>query len=67
VSTEAAAFPWEAVLHAGLCRMRLSIRDFWAMTPRELAYALGLLRPAPIATQRSDLTALMLAFPDDKE
>ena len=47
--------------------MRLAANDFWAMTPRELAYALGLLRPAPIATQRSDLTALMLAFPDEKE
>jgi len=47
--------------------MRLSIRDFWAMTPRELAYALGLLRSRPAATQRADLTALMLAFPDDKE
>ena len=50
MSAEAAAFPWEAVLHAGLCRMRLAANDFWAMTPRELAYALGLLRPAPIAT-----------------
>ncbi|WP_421594552.1 rcc01693 family protein [Shinella sp. M27] len=67
MSAEAAAFPWEAVLHAGLCRMRLSTRDFWAMTPRELAYALGLLRPRSLATQRADLTALMLAFPDEKE
>ncbi len=47
--------------------MRLSTRDFWAMTPRELAYALGLLRPRSLATQRADLTALMLAFPDEKE
>ncbi len=67
MSAEASAFPWEAVLHAGLCRMRLSARDFWAMTPRELAFALGLLRPRPSATQRADLTALMLAFPDEKE
>lgn len=30
------------------------------MTPRELAYALGLLRSRPAATQRAELAALML-------
>lgn len=55
------------MLHTGLCRMRLPATAFWAMTPRELAYALGLLRPLPIATRREELTALMQAFPDEKE
>ncbi|MCO5150426.1 MULTISPECIES: rcc01693 family protein [unclassified Shinella] len=64
---ERAAFPWEAVLHAGLCRMRLSAKDFWAMTPRELAFALGVLRPVPSAPGRNALAALMRAFPDHKE
>jgi len=63
----APAFPWEAVLHAGLCRMRLSARDFWAMTPRELGFALGLLRPSAIVPGRGALTALMQAFPDEME
>ncbi len=64
---EATAFPWEAVLHAGLCRMRLSARDFWAMTPREFGFALGVLRPLPAMPGRSAFAALMRAFPDDKE
>lgn len=55
------------MLHVGLCRMRLPAKDFWAMTPRELAHVLGLLRPLPAATRREDLTALMQAFPDEKE
>ncbi|WP_257948220.1 rcc01693 family protein [Shinella sp. CPCC 101442] len=64
---EAAAFPWAAALHAGLCRMRLSAKEFWAMTPRELAFALGVFKPGPSAPGREALTALMAAFPDDKE
>ena len=34
------------------------------MTPRELAFALGMLRPQPAAPGRGALAALMLAFPD---
>lgn len=64
---EVPAFPWEAALHAGLCRMRLSAKDFWAMTPRELGFALGLLRPSPAVPGRAALAALMLAFPDGTE
>ena len=67
MSGEAAAFPWAAVLHAGLCRMRLSAKDFWAMTPRELAFALGLLRPASAVPRRETFAALMAAFPDEKD
>lgn len=49
----------------GLGRMRLSPRDFWAMTPRELAAAAeGVfgLRAEPLA--RGGLEALMARFPD---
>jgi uncharacterized phage protein (TIGR02216 family) len=67
LSGETPAFPWEAVLHAGLCRMRLPAKDFWAMTPREFALALGLLRPSPAVPERGGLAALMRAFPDEKE
>jgi len=64
---EAPAFPWEAALHVGLCRMRLQPKDFWAMTPRELGFALGLLRPSATAPGRASLAALMQAFPDGTE
>ncbi|MCR6498903.1 phage tail assembly chaperone [Shinella sp. CPCC 101442] len=47
--------------------MRLSAKEFWAMTPRELAFALGVFKPGPSAPGREALTALMAAFPDDKE
>ena len=45
--------------------LRLSPRDFWSMTPRELERAISVLRPAgerPPA--RADLAALMRQFPD---
>ena len=58
------AFPWEAVIHAGLCLLRLPANDFWAMTPREMQAALGGLRPRGAAPDRSGLEALMGAFPD---
>ncbi|MFC6445531.1 rcc01693 family protein [Shinella zoogloeoides] len=67
MSGERPAFPWEAALHAGLCRMRLSAKDFWAMTPRELGFALGLLRPSSAAPGRAALAGLMQAFPDRME
>ena len=35
------------------------------MTPRELAFTLGLIRPLPGAPGRADFAALMRAFPDD--
>lgn len=45
--------------------LRLSSRDFWALTPRELAAALeGFYGPAPEAPPRETLQALMRAFPD---
>lgn len=49
---------------AGLGAMRLSPKDFWAMTPRELAAALGVGLVARRAPGRDDLAALMRRFPD---
>lgn len=49
---------------AGLGAMRLSPRDFWAMTPRELAAALGLGSAARSVPGRADLAAMMRRFPD---
>jgi uncharacterized phage protein (TIGR02216 family) len=54
---------------AGLGTLRLAPCDFWSMTPRELDAALrGALGPValPPAMARSDLTALMAAFPDSE-
>lgn len=59
-----AAFPWAAVMHFGLGALRLSPRDFWAMTPREVAAAAGLTDGATGAPDRAALERLMAAFPD---
>ncbi|MCV9997739.1 phage tail assembly chaperone [Pararhizobium sp. YC-54] len=57
-------FPWGAVMHAGLCLLRLPAADFWSMTPREMQAALGGLRPSAAVPDRSGLETLMAAFPD---
>jgi uncharacterized phage protein (TIGR02216 family) len=51
----------------GLGVLRLSPRDFWAMTTRELAAAIDGAtgrRPRVPPMTRADLAALMRAFPD---
>ncbi|WP_244594600.1 phage tail assembly chaperone [Methylosinus sporium] len=52
----------------GLGVLRLAPRDFWAMTPRELACAAeGVYGRAVGAPSRDALMALMRAFPDGDE
>lgn len=59
------AFPWDAAIGFGLGVLRLSSREFWALTPRELARAIAALRAPPAAAlDRGAFTALMAAFPD---
>ena len=51
----------------GLGVLRLSPRDFWAMTPRELASAWGAVvgdRAGPL--ERTELDRLMETFPDGR-
>jgi uncharacterized phage protein (TIGR02216 family) len=60
----ARAFPWDAVIHLGLCRLRLSPRDFWALTPVEFFAMAGGKRPREEVMARDGLEALMRAFPD---
>lgn len=58
-------FPWREAMAAGFGLLRLSPREFWSMTPREFASALGAM--ATEGTQapgRADLVALMRLFPD---
>jgi uncharacterized phage protein (TIGR02216 family) len=54
-------FPWAEVMAAGLGLLRLAPRAFWAMTPRELAAALGnVAQPM----NRETLSGLMKDYPD---
>ena len=60
-------FPWAAAMGFGLGVLRLPPRQFWNMTPRELAAAWGALmgeRTGPLG--RSDLATLMEQFPDGR-
>jgi uncharacterized phage protein (TIGR02216 family) len=59
------AFPWEAAMRFGFGVLRLPARDFWALTPRELASAWGALmgeQRQPLG--RIELGGLMERFPD---
>ncbi|GGF53187.1 hypothetical protein GCM10007301_10810 [Azorhizobium oxalatiphilum] len=61
------AFPWDAAMGFGLGCLRLAPRDFWAMTPRELAAAVRAVNGPPTrgaALDRAGLAALMARFPD---
>jgi uncharacterized phage protein (TIGR02216 family) len=62
-------FPWDAAMTAGLGMLRLAPDAFWSMTPRELDAAMrGAFGIAPMqpAMTRSDLMAMMAAFPDNE-
>jgi uncharacterized phage protein (TIGR02216 family) len=51
----------------GLGVLRLPPRQFWAMTPRELASAWGaVVGPSTTPLQRRDLETLMERFPDGR-
>ena len=46
--------------------LRLSPRDFWAMTPREIHMAMSPFRDRRVSTiERGDLATLMRSFPDE--
>lgn len=60
-------FPWKEAMRFGLGVLRLPPRDFWAMSPRELAAAWGAVmgdRTGPLA--RSEFDRLMEQFPDGR-
>lgn len=62
------AFPWSEVIATGIGRLRLSPKDFWALTPREFAVLAGETRTGPAgAPGRSALDAMMSTFPDRKD
>ena len=61
------AFPWSEAMRLGFGVLRLSSREFWGLTPRELAAAFegasGRARDG--APGRDVLAGLMAAFPDE--
>lgn len=58
-------FPWRSMMAVGLGHLRLASRDFWAMTPRELAAAVeGAFGVAGDPADRAMLDRLMTEFPD---
>ena len=59
------AFPWRQAMAFGFGRLRLSPRDFWAMTPRELAAAVeGMMGNAALPLDRAALAELIARYPD---
>ena len=61
------AFPWEDAMRLGFGVLKLSSREFWGLTPRELAAAFEGMsgRPRSGAPGRDVLAGLMAAFPDE--
>ncbi len=61
-------FPWQQVMAVGFGRLGLSSRDFWAMTPRELAAAVeGAFGTAREPPDRATLETLMTRYPDRRD
>ncbi|MBY0382567.1 MAG: phage tail assembly chaperone [Xanthobacteraceae bacterium] len=58
-------FPWDEAIGFGLGVLRLPPTQFWAMTPRELAFAIRAVRgPVQAPMDRPMLDELMARFPD---
>ncbi len=58
-------FPWERAIGIGLGVLRLSPQQFWAMTPRELGYAIEAATGRAPPLDRGALAQLMRRYPDD--
>jgi len=61
------AFPWNEAMRLGFGVLRLSSKEFWGLTPRELAAAFEGVsgRTRGGAPGRDVLAGLMAAFPDE--
>ena len=58
-------FPWREAMAIGFGVLRLSSREFWAMTPRELAAAIeGLAGSTHAPMDRTAFEDLARRFPD---
>jgi uncharacterized phage protein (TIGR02216 family) len=60
-------FPWREAMQLGFGVMKLSSRDFWGLTPRELAAAFEALGgPRATPPDRDRLKAMMERYPDGR-
>jgi uncharacterized phage protein (TIGR02216 family) len=58
-------FPWDEAMRFGLGVLKLPPREFWGMTPRELAAAFEALNgKRSLPPGRATLDDLMRRFPD---
>ena len=62
---EMRAFPWGEAMQLGFGVLRLSSKEFWGLTPRELAAAFGAIGGRHVTPRRGELEAMMAAFPDE--
>jgi uncharacterized phage protein (TIGR02216 family) len=60
-------FPWDAAMRFGFGTLKLSSREFWGLTPRELAAAIegATMRARTAPPPRAAIDRLMAAFPDE--
>ncbi len=60
-------FPWSEAMRLGFGVLKLSSKEFWGLTPRELAAAFEALSGArPAAPDRGRLAQMMERFPDGR-
>ena len=59
------AFPWDEAMAFGFGVMRLSSREFWGLTPRELAAAFGTGAGRGSPPSREGFSDLMRRYPDE--
>ena len=61
------AFPWSDAMRLGFGVLRLSSKEFWGLTPRELAAAFEALSGVrPSAPDRARFRQMMERFPDGR-
>jgi uncharacterized phage protein (TIGR02216 family) len=61
------AFPWSDAMRLGFGVLKLSSKEFWGLTPRELAAAFeGLNGRRTGAPDRDRLARMMERYPDDR-
>jgi uncharacterized phage protein (TIGR02216 family) len=61
------AFPWSDAMRLGFGVLKLSSKEFWGLTPRELAAAFEALSGTrPGAPDRDRLRQMMERFPDGR-
>jgi len=57
---------WVGLMHVGLHQLRLSVDEFWALTPNELSVKLGGANSAAQVMTKTGLGELLAQYPDTK-